>query len=100
VASAVQSACVQNVEEMAAYTKLQQRLTAERRAVAVLQAEALRERTVRTAAALDAATLPCPVGADFVVYNMRRPCRRGHCAPHYVSQSRQQGLAGAANETS
>ena len=74
---ALPSPHVQNVEEMAAYTKLQQRLTAERRAVAVLQTEALRERTARTSAALDAATLPCPVGAGSVVSAMRRPCCRG-----------------------
>jgi hypothetical protein len=55
--------CLQNAEEMAAYTKLQQRLSAERRAVAVLRTEALRERSARTAGALDTATLPCPIGA-------------------------------------
>ena len=83
---------MQNVEEMAAYTKLQQRLTAERRAVAVLQAEALRERTARTAAALDAATLPCPVGADFVcaedaenlrVQSAAIQCRSGRRTPPF-----------------
>lgn len=53
----------QDVEEVARYAKLQQRLKQERSAVRVLRLEALRERAGRAAEALDSAGLPCPVGA-------------------------------------
>jgi hypothetical protein len=73
VHQSIETVCLQNAEEMAMYTKLHQRLTAERRAVAVLRTEALRERTARTTAALDAASLPCAIGET--------QCNRCHVIP-------------------